>query len=347
MQDATIPNSSMSSELTKCPQPPYNSIPRLEDEWKERNVGKLPSLDAIVSLVGHALTKDLASQDPLTIQPGSREEADYRNPPLHHWQHCGTRTAADGESEARVDLFAVELGTRKTKSNVEGRSGVTLRTIFTQRKSRIDGKPEPAPRATMSIDSFPTYTEHQISEQRWPAGNRDKPNFPNVYASSIPDSMVPAIGRKIDAGGDAELEKTLAETMVQGMDQFLKLHFEGREVTISRPWDLPRSFTYDPGTHDDSVLQAAHINNEWDAMAEEARQNQGVQDTKEYDDEYLCPEKKAERDQADSKLFGGFPSHQGHTQQEQVSKKPKKSKNGKSKRAKRAISSQTDAGPSR
>ena len=134
MQQSTIPHGSSSSALTTCVEPPVRSMPRLEDEWQKRNTEDLPSLDVITSLVSHALELPIERQDPLTVLPGSKSERSCRRALEHQWQHCGTRIANQGGCEREVDLTAVTLATRKSKSHHKQRAGATLRVIFSRRR---------------------------------------------------------------------------------------------------------------------------------------------------------------------------------------------------------------------
>jgi hypothetical protein len=250
MPQSTVPHGSTSSELTTCYKPPVNSIPIFEDECRKRDLPGLPSLDAIISLVGRTLTLDRGSQDPLKMTQGSEEEKDYLDPIKHHWQHCGTVTADLGGWVTEVDLFAVDLATRKSESHETERAGTTLRAIVSQRKRRVDGQSGPTPSATFSVDDFPTFYE-TITNNKIDPLEPVEPKDPNAYIVGIPHSMVTAMKTKIEEGGDARLHPILAQSMVHGVDKMLQLHFEGPgEVYIPNPWPAPETgmSAYNPST---------------------------------------------------------------------------------------------------
>jgi hypothetical protein len=329
MPQSTIPHGSMSSALATCYKPSVNSIPIFEDECRKRHLPDLPSLDAIISLVGRTLTLDRGSQDPLKMTQGSEEEKDYRDPIEHHWQHCGTRIANLGGWETEVDLFAVDLATRKSESHETERAGTTLRAIMSQRKRRVDGQSGPTPRATFSVDDFPPFYE-TIMNNEIDSVSPVEPNEPNAYIVSVPHSMFTAMKTKIEEGGDARLHPILAQTMVHGVDKMLKLHFEGPgEVSIPDQWPAPETgmSAYHPSTEPGSRrLTAAEA-------VEQAEMDQLAHDIQsKFAPKPLSPEEKARSTQIGSE-FAAWISQQSK-------KRAKKEKRGNKKKA------QTDAGPS-
>lgn len=330
MQKSTIPHSSPSSALTTYIEPTVRSMPRLEDEWEERNTKDLPSLDVITSLVGHALELPIERQDPLTVLPGSKSEKSCRRAFEHQWQHCGTRIANQGGCEREVDLFAVTLATRKSKSRRGPTAGATLRVIFSQ-KTPFDGQSGPTERAIMTIDDFPTYYKCKRFSELYP--ELDKPEEPNAYGASIPPSMGTAIATKIKQEGNAGLDEYLARTMVQGVDQMLALHFEDSgKVYIPDPWPVPESgkSAYDAPTEPSSSKITP------EQAREQAKMDLFAQDTlKTIAADRLSPEEEALLSQFEPEIAAWWSqlSNEG-------TKKTKKTKRGSKKNAKAA------AGPS-
>jgi hypothetical protein len=290
MQQSTVPPSSLSALPTYI-EPSVRSMPRLEDEWSKRNTKDLPPLDVITTLVDHALELPLERQDPLTILPGSRSDRSCRSALEHQWQHCGTRIANQGGCEREVDLFAVSLATEESESPHGPTTGATLRVIFS-RKKQVDGQSRPTERATMTIDDFPPYYKGKHLHELYP--DSDRPKEPNAYGASIPPSMDTAIATKIKQEGDAGLDEYLAHSMVQGVDQMLKLHFGGSgEVYIQDPWPVPElgMSAYDAPTAPGSIELTP------EQAREQAEMDQFTQDTlkktKKPAADRLSPEEKA------------------------------------------------------
>ena len=344
MQDSTGPQGSTSSALTTCYKPPANTIPIpiFEDECSKRAITDLPSLDAMASLVGNTLTLDLESQDPLRMTPGSKAEKHYLKPIKHHWQHYGTENVTLGEWETRVDLFAVDLATRKSKSQAAQRSGLTLRAIFSQRRRRLDGRSGGIPRASMSFDNFPTHFEFEINSEIDRTGDPKRPNHPNAYVVSVPHSMIAAMEAKISEGGDADLPEILAQTMVHKVDQILGLHFEGSgEVIIPHLWSIPPVVAHTNRSENILTRQNDHIYDEWDALAREELEKQRAEDAEQREEDAAYNEEGSWSPTERARLEEEFRALKNSTQN------MRKSKMKKSKRTGPAHSHASDAGTSR
>ena len=106
----------------------------------------------------------------------------------------------------------------------------------------------------MSVDNFPDQHAYRILEERYPGAGSDQPRDPKAYIVSVPPSMASEMKRKINEGGDADLDEDCAQATLLGIEQMLYLHFKGEgQVSIPDPWSVPRASRSIAPSHADTT----------------------------------------------------------------------------------------------